>query len=80
MAGLSRPKGMTERRPVVCHPEVCEGMCDEACGQTPKITRECRGDECRAEHPQLIHKVIEIATCACVCGLCVCVRCVRCCV
>ncbi|ELR21744.1 uncharacterized protein ACA1_384800 [Acanthamoeba castellanii str. Neff] len=55
--GLSRSKGMTERRPVVCHPEVCEGMCDEACGQTPKITRECRGDECRAEHPQLIHKV-----------------------
>ncbi len=46
-------------------------MCDEACGQTPKITRECRGDECRAEHPQLIHKVIEIATCVCgVCGVC----------
>jgi hypothetical protein len=77
MAGHNGSKGVTERRPVVCHPEVCEGMCDEACGQTPKITRECRGDECRAEHPQLIHKVFEIATC--VCGVS-CVRRVRCCV
>jgi hypothetical protein len=36
---------------------VCNAVCDEACGQVAKITYECRGAECQAEHPQLIYKV-----------------------
>jgi hypothetical protein len=36
---------------------VCDAVCDEACGQVAKITYECRGAECQAEHPQLIYMV-----------------------